>query len=95
MLRTRYNVLLNNLPNVSGAIQTDHVVTFTCKYWKLLKESDWNQYHIAKTTKGFDSILDHVLVDDPDFSDLDTLTKQIEKGTVEFIRDVEGFLTKH
>jgi len=31
----------------------------------------------------------------PDFSDLDALTKQIEKGALKFIGDVENFLSKH
>ena len=65
------------------------------KYWKLIKESNWNKYHIASTTRGFDYIIDHILIDNPDFSDLDTLTKQIENGTLKFIKDIEGFLSKH
>jgi len=63
------------------------------KYWELFKESDWNKYHIVSTTKGVDSILEHILVDNPDFSDLDTLTKQIELATLDFIRDIESFLS--
>jgi len=31
----------------------------------------------------------------PDFNHLDTLTKQIEKGTIQFIRDIERFLLEH
>jgi hypothetical protein len=65
------------------------------KYWKLFKESDWNKYHIVSTTKGVDSIIESILVDNPDFSDLDTLTNQIERETLVFIMDVEGFLSKH
>ncbi len=65
------------------------------KYWKLFKESDWNKYHLVSTTKGVDSILEHILVDNPDFSDLDTLTKHIEGEALKFIKDVEGFLSKH
>jgi hypothetical protein len=65
------------------------------KYWKMIKESNWNKYHLVSTTKGADSILEHILVDNPDFSDLDALTKQIEKATLKFIRDVESFLSKH
>ena len=65
------------------------------KYWKLIKESDWKKYHIPSTIKGNDSIIESILVDKPDFSDLDTLTKQIEKGTLKFIEDVENFLSKH
>jgi hypothetical protein len=64
------------------------------KYWKLIKESGWNKYHITTPAKGIDSILDYILVDNPDFSNLDTLTKQIEKGTLKFINDVENFLSK-
>ena len=65
------------------------------KYWKLIKEGNWNKYRIVPTTKGFDSILEHVLVDNPDFSDLDNLTKQIERGTLNFFKDVENFLLKN
>ena len=65
------------------------------KYWKMIKESGWNRYRIPLTTTGADSILEHVLVEDPDFSDLDALTSQIERGTLKFIEDVEDFLSKH
>ncbi|MBK9924530.1 MAG: hypothetical protein IPP66_04485 [Anaerolineales bacterium] len=64
------------------------------KYWKLFKESNWNTYHLVPTTKGADSILEHIVADNPDFHDLDTLTKHIEKETVKFIKDVENFLSK-
>ncbi len=62
------------------------------KYWKLVKESNWNKYHIPSTTKGVDSIIECILVENPDFSDLDMLTKQIDSGTLKFIKDVEEFL---
>lgn len=65
------------------------------EYWNLFTESNWNKYHLASTTKGVDSILDHILIDNPDFRDLDTLTKQIEQGTLEFIKDIEIFLSEH
>jgi len=65
------------------------------KYWKLLKENNWNKYHITSNPRGVDYIVDHILINDPDFSDLDTLTKQIERGTLDFIRDVENFLSNY
>ena len=65
------------------------------KYWKLFKESDWNKYRIPSATKGVDSIVEFTVVENPDFRDLDTLTKQIERGTLKFIKDVEDFLLKH
>ena len=62
------------------------------KYWKLLKESDWNKYDLASNPKREDYVIDHILVSNPDFGDLDALTSQIERGTLEFIKDVEGAL---
>ena len=65
------------------------------KYWELFKEGDWNKYRIPSATKGIDSIVEYTLADNPDFDDLDGLTKQIEKGTLNFISDIEDFLSKH
>ena len=64
-------------------------------YWKLFKQSDWNKYPVVATTQGADSIVEHILVDDPDFCDLDALTQHMEKETLKFIRDIEGFLSSH
>jgi len=65
------------------------------KYWKLFKESAWNKYRIPSSIKGVDSIMEYTLVENPDFSDLDALKKKIEKGTLNFINDIEDFLSKH
>jgi hypothetical protein len=65
------------------------------QYWRQIKESAWNKYRIPSTTKGTDSIIESILVDNPDFSNLDTLTKQIEKGTLNFIEAIENFLSTH
>jgi hypothetical protein len=64
-------------------------------YWKVFKESGWHKYRIVPTTKGVDSLVEHVLVDNPDFSDLGALTNQIESATLEFIENIEGFLSTH
>lgn len=69
--------------------------TVQSKYWKLFKESGWGKYRIPSTTKSVDFIMEGILVKDSDFSDLDVLTKQIEKGTLSFIEDVERYLTNH
>jgi hypothetical protein len=39
--------------------------------------------------------MEYTLADNPDFNDLDALTEQIEKGTLNFINDIEDFLSKH
>lgn len=58
----------------------------------MIKESGWDKYHLVPELKGYDAVIDHVLVGDADFSDLGALTKRIEGETLKFIRDVEGFL---
>jgi hypothetical protein len=64
------------------------------RYWKLFRESGWNKYRIPSTIKGVDSIIEGILVENPDFGNLDTLAKQIERGTLKFIEDVERFLSE-
>jgi len=64
------------------------------EYWQLFKNSGWNKYHLVPSTEGMDSILEHTLVAEPDFSDLETLTRKIEESTLCFIADVEKFLSK-
>jgi len=65
------------------------------QYWKIIKDSSWNQYSLVATTRGEDAILRHILTANPDFDDLDALTEQIESGTVKFIEDIEVFLKDH
>jgi hypothetical protein len=72
------------LAGVNKGVQT--------KFWKLVKERTWNEYRIPSTTKGVDSIVEYTVADNPDFRDLDTLTNQIETGTLKFIEDIEDFL---
>jgi hypothetical protein len=74
------------LPGYNKHIQT--------RYWKLMKESGWNKYPLVPTTAGADAIIENVLVADPDFSDLDSLKNQIERETLEFIVEVERFLSR-
>jgi hypothetical protein len=64
------------------------------KYWKLIKEKKWNKYRIPSTIKNADSIIEYIIAENPDFSNLDLLTKQIERETMNFIKEVEGFLSQ-
>ena len=61
----------------------------------VLLDKDGKTLRTIATSGEEDSILDHILVGNPDFSDLDDLTKQIEEGTLKFTADVENFLSKH
>jgi hypothetical protein len=65
------------------------------KYWKLFKDNKWNKYSIVPSTQGVDAIVEHVIDDNPDFADLDLLTNQIETTSMNFIKDMEDFLSEH
>ena len=65
------------------------------KYWEIFTESGWDRYKIAPQGKWVDSVLEHILAANPDFSDLEALTQRIEQGTLQFIDDVENFLSNH
>jgi hypothetical protein len=62
------------------------------EYSTLIKESKWGKYRMDPNNP--DSIIEDILVEDPDFSNPDELTKGIETSTLSFIRDVEAFLSK-
>ena len=62
--------------------------------WQQIKDSGWQQYRLVPSPRGADSILEHVLAETPDFSDLDALTGLIEEETGKFIADIEDFLSK-
>jgi len=65
------------------------------KYWQIFRKSKWSKYKIVEPAKGVDSVVEHILVDNPDFSDLNVLTKQIEQETLKFVQDIEGFLSQN
>lgn len=63
-------------------------------WWKRIQASGWSKYRLVAKIKGSDSILEHVLVEEPDFSDLDALADKLESGTLAFIADIEAWLAK-
>ena len=63
-------------------------------YWKRISDSGWDEYRLMPTLKGADSILENVLVENPDFNDLNALTNQIEQETLKFINEVESFFSR-
>jgi hypothetical protein len=60
----------------------------------LLRGKGWDKYKLTADPEASDSILEHILVAEPDFSDLDALTKMIEIGTIKFIGDLEDLISE-
>lgn len=63
------------------------------EYWQMIKESGWRKYAPVATTQGADAIIEHVLIEEPDFDDLEGITRQIQVGTQYFITEIEQFLS--
>jgi len=63
--------------------------------WQALRAAGWEKYQLVESLAGRDAVIEHILVDDPDFSDLDALTQRIEAGTVQIIHEIEDFLIHH
>ena len=62
--------------------------------WQLIKDSGWEKYPLVPSIQGEDAILQYILAADPDFSNLEVLTGQIEQGALGFIADIEEFLSR-
>ncbi|GAB1263840.1 DUF7000 family protein [Aurantivibrio infirmus] len=62
------------------------------EYWKLFRSRKWNKYSIPETLEGLEFIIESKPIPNPDFSNLAKLSKQIEKQTLTFSRDIENFL---
>ena len=62
------------------------------KVWESIQASGWDHYDLEPQGPGVDAILEHILVEDPDFNDLPGLTEEIEKGVLIFIKELEEFL---
>jgi hypothetical protein len=63
------------------------------RYWKLIREAGWGHYRLVGDPLKADAILEHVLVEKPDFDDLTGLTAQIEGETLSFIANAEVLLS--
>jgi hypothetical protein len=59
------------------------------KYWKLLKTTKWNK---GKTEMPKYSILVTILVENPDFDNLNTLTEQIESKMIQVSDEILVYL---
>lgn len=60
-------------------------------YWEILKDTKWNKQQIEMPKY---SVLENVIVDNPDFDNLDSLTAKIEKETIKISNEIVEYLKK-
>ena len=63
------------------------------KYIKLLRQMGWNPAEISTAGPGIDSIVENVLVSEPDFEDALALSNQILAASFDFSNRIEAFLS--
>lgn len=62
------------------------------KYWEMFRGSNWNKYHLVESIDDSLSIMDQVIVEEPDFSDKINLTEQIETKSLKFMNELKDIL---
>lgn len=62
------------------------------KYWEMFKNSDWKKYHLVESINNSLPIIEHVIVENPDFDNRLQLTEQIEKESLNFINALRDIL---
>ncbi len=61
------------------------------KYWNILKDTEWNKY---QTSMPKYSVLEVILIENPDFNNLSLLTEQIEKKIILITDEIIGYLKR-
>lgn len=62
------------------------------EYIELLKRKDIGKYTLTQINPGVDSIIESIIVEQPNFNDIEQLKKQIETKTLEFVKDIISIL---
>ena len=62
------------------------------EYINLMKRKNIGKYKLSQVLPGVDSIIESILVEQPDFDHPEELKKQIEKKTIEFVNDISSML---
>lgn len=57
-------------------------------YIARLGKENIGKYSLSRVSPGVDSIIESILVEQPDFSDLENLKKTLERKTIEFVNDM-------
>lgn len=83
--KLRFGIVLNHKKVYFELWLMGQNIEIQKKYWDLLKTSQWNK---DRTTMPKYSVLEFVLVENPDFDKLDMLTQEIEKKATHFLEDI-------
>lgn len=60
--------------------------------WQRIKEMGWNRYPLVAKIQGSDAIIEHILVESPNFDEPEQLNQLIESETKDFILKIEDLI---
>lgn len=87
----KFGLVLNHLEMRFEIWLLGNTIPIQKKYWELLKTTKWNQ---GNTEMPKYSIFETILVEDPDFNDLSTLTELIESKMSKVSDEILDYLKK-
>lgn len=62
------------------------------KYIELIRPRNIGRYKLSQVTPGVDSIIESMLVEQPDFEHPEDLRRQIEENMIVFVKDINSIL---
>lgn len=83
--KLKFGLVLNHLEMRFEIWLLGNTLPIQKKYWELLKTSKWNK---DKTVMPKYSILETILVENPDFNDLDKLNDEIESKMIQASEEI-------
>ncbi len=87
--KLKFGLVLNHLEMRFEVWLLGNTIPNQRKYWELLKTTKWNK---GKTEMPKYSILETTLVENPDFNNLDLLTKQIETQMLKVSEEILDYI---
>ncbi len=90
--KLRFGIVLNHEKMRFELWLMGHNAEVQSNYWDLLKQTKWNE---KQPTKPKYSELEVVLVENPDFDDLETLTAKIKKEVANYLKEIIDYLKAH
>jgi hypothetical protein len=62
--------------------------------WQRIKENGWNRYPLVAKIQGSDAIIEHKLIESPNFDKPELLTASLVAATSQFIAEIEDLILK-
>lgn len=91
-LKLKFVLILNHEQMILSICLSGQNKDVRKKYWQIFKNSDWNKYHIVESIDNNLEIINHVIIETPNFNNWQDLTKQIEIETLKFIQELSKTL---